>query len=121
MTLDENAMFEEKLDQIKKAGLYRVMKDLQTPQGPWVRIAGRDLLMLSSNSYLGLCSDDRLKKAAAEAAQRVTVIGAGFIGLEMAEQFIRLGKQVTLVELQNLVDGRRITPARCHPDFGRQR
>jgi 8-amino-7-oxononanoate synthase len=76
MTLDENAMFEEKLDQIKKAGLYRVMKDLQTPQGPWVRIAGRDLLMLSSNSYLGLCSDDRLKKAAAEAARRYGV-GAG--------------------------------------------
>jgi NADPH-dependent 2,4-dienoyl-CoA reductase/sulfur reductase-like enzyme/rhodanese-related sulfurtransferase len=41
---------------------------------------------------------DRIKAAAAN-AQRVTVIGAGFIGLEMAEQFVRLGKQVTLVEL----------------------
>ena len=49
-----------------------------------------------------LADMDRIK-AAAEAAQRVTVIGAGFIGLEMAEQFIRLGKQVTLVELQNQV------------------
>ena len=41
---------------------------------------------------------DRIKAAAA-AAQRVTVIGAGFIGLEMAEQFVYLGKQVTLVEM----------------------
>jgi NADPH-dependent 2,4-dienoyl-CoA reductase/sulfur reductase-like enzyme/rhodanese-related sulfurtransferase len=41
---------------------------------------------------------DRIK-AAAVAARRVTVIGAGFIGLEMAEQFVHLGKQVTLVEL----------------------
>lgn len=41
---------------------------------------------------------DRVK-AAAVAARRITVIGAGFIGLEMAEQFIHLGKQVTLVEL----------------------
>jgi NADPH-dependent 2,4-dienoyl-CoA reductase/sulfur reductase-like enzyme/rhodanese-related sulfurtransferase len=41
---------------------------------------------------------DRVKAAAA-AARRITVIGAGFIGLEMAEQFIHLGKQVTLVEL----------------------
>jgi len=41
---------------------------------------------------------DRIKAAAAS-AQRVTLIGAGFIGLEMAEQFVRLGKQVTLVEL----------------------
>jgi NADPH-dependent 2,4-dienoyl-CoA reductase/sulfur reductase-like enzyme/rhodanese-related sulfurtransferase len=41
---------------------------------------------------------DRIK-AAATTAQRVTVIGAGFIGLEMAEQFAHLGKQVTLVEM----------------------
>jgi len=41
---------------------------------------------------------DRIKAAAAS-AQRVTLIGAGFIGLEMAEQFVRLGKRVTLVEL----------------------
>jgi NADPH-dependent 2,4-dienoyl-CoA reductase/sulfur reductase-like enzyme/rhodanese-related sulfurtransferase len=45
---------------------------------------------------------DRIKAAAAS-ARRVTVIGAGFIGLEMAEQFVRLGKQVTLVELQDQV------------------
>lgn len=41
---------------------------------------------------------DRIKAAAAS-AQRVAVIGAGFIGLEMAEQFVHLGKQVTLVEM----------------------
>lgn len=45
---------------------------------------------------------DRIKAAAA-GAQRVTVIGAGFIGLEMAEQFVRLGKRVTLVELLDQV------------------
>jgi NADPH-dependent 2,4-dienoyl-CoA reductase/sulfur reductase-like enzyme/rhodanese-related sulfurtransferase len=45
---------------------------------------------------------DRIKAAAAT-ARRVAVIGAGFIGLEMAEQFVRLGKQVTLVELQDQV------------------
>ena len=41
---------------------------------------------------------DRIKAAAAT-AQRVAVVGAGFIGLEMAEQLVHLGKQVTLVEL----------------------
>jgi NADPH-dependent 2,4-dienoyl-CoA reductase/sulfur reductase-like enzyme/rhodanese-related sulfurtransferase len=41
---------------------------------------------------------DRIKAAAAS-AQRVAVIGAGFIGLEMAEQFVHLKKQVTLVEM----------------------
>lgn len=41
---------------------------------------------------------DRIK-AAATTAQRVTVIGAGFIGLEMTEQLVHLGKDVTLVEM----------------------
>lgn len=41
---------------------------------------------------------DRLKAAAAD-AQLIAVIGAGFIGLEMVEQLVRLGKKVTLVEL----------------------
>lgn len=45
---------------------------------------------------------DRIKTAAAS-ARRVTVIGAGFIGLEMAEQLVRLGKPVALIELQNQV------------------
>jgi NADPH-dependent 2,4-dienoyl-CoA reductase/sulfur reductase-like enzyme/rhodanese-related sulfurtransferase len=45
---------------------------------------------------------DRIK-ATATSARHVTVVGAGFIGLEMAEQFVRLDKQVTLVELQDQV------------------
>ena len=45
---------------------------------------------------------DCIKEAAAT-AQKILVIGAGFIGLEMAEQLIHLGKQVHLVELANQV------------------
>jgi NADPH-dependent 2,4-dienoyl-CoA reductase/sulfur reductase-like enzyme/peroxiredoxin family protein/TusA-related sulfurtransferase/rhodanese-related sulfurtransferase len=45
---------------------------------------------------------DRIKEAATS-AQRVLVIGAGFIGLEMAEQLAHLGKQVHLVELADQV------------------
>jgi len=41
---------------------------------------------------------DRIKTAA-ESAKSVLVIGAGFIGLEMAEQLIHLKKDVTLIEL----------------------
>jgi len=42
---------------------------------------------------------DRIKTATT-AASHVTVIGGGFIGLEMAEQLRHAGKTVTLVELQ---------------------
>lgn len=40
---------------------------------------------------------DRIK-AAAEQAHQILVIGAGFIGLEMAEQLVHLGKSITLIE-----------------------
>ena len=45
---------------------------------------------------------DRIK-AAAQAARRVLVIGAGFIGLEMAEQLRHLGKEVAVVEAADQV------------------
>ena len=45
---------------------------------------------------------DRIKSMI-ESAQRVLVIGAGFIGLEMAEQLIHLGKKVHLVELADQI------------------
>ena len=45
---------------------------------------------------------DRIKAAATQ-ADRVLVIGAGFIGLEMAEQLSALGKSVQLVELAHQV------------------
>jgi NADPH-dependent 2,4-dienoyl-CoA reductase/sulfur reductase-like enzyme len=41
---------------------------------------------------------DRIKEASDEAG-RVLIVGAGFIGLEVAEQLKRLGKEVTVVEL----------------------
>jgi NADPH-dependent 2,4-dienoyl-CoA reductase/sulfur reductase-like enzyme len=42
---------------------------------------------------------DRIIQAAAN-AQHVAIIGAGFIGLEMAEQLHEIGKQVSVIELQ---------------------
>ncbi len=45
---------------------------------------------------------DRIKTAAANASH-VSIIGAGFIGLEMAEQLHAIGKQVSIIELQKQV------------------
>jgi NADPH-dependent 2,4-dienoyl-CoA reductase/sulfur reductase-like enzyme/rhodanese-related sulfurtransferase len=42
---------------------------------------------------------DRIKKAAAK-VDHVAIIGAGFIGLEMAEQLHRIGRKVSVIELQ---------------------
>jgi NADPH-dependent 2,4-dienoyl-CoA reductase/sulfur reductase-like enzyme/rhodanese-related sulfurtransferase len=43
---------------------------------------------------------DRIKGRVDEGAKRVVVVGAGFIGLELAENFVKRGVQTTVVELQ---------------------
>ena len=70
-------MFLDELKRIKESGLYRQMKYLQSPQQPYVKIAGKSYLMLSSNSYLGLCNDPRLKQAAMDAMEKYGVGSGG--------------------------------------------
>ena len=70
-------MFLDELKRIKESGLYRQMKYLQSPQQPYVKIAGKSYLMLSSNSYLGLCNDQRLKQAAMDAMEKYGVGSGG--------------------------------------------
>ena len=64
-----NALFAKKINLIRQAGLYRQMKVCHSPQGARVKALGREVLMLSSNSYLGLCTDTRLKEAARKAIE----------------------------------------------------
>lgn len=67
MTTD--ALFAQKISRIRQAGLYRQMKVCHSPQGARVKAGDREVLMLSSNSYLGLCTDARLKEAARKAVE----------------------------------------------------
>lgn len=66
------------LEDLKGKGLYNVIDPLESPNGPVITINGRELVNLSSNNYLGLATDERLKKAAAEAIEKYGV-GAGAV------------------------------------------
>ncbi|MBL4950665.1 glycine C-acetyltransferase [Neobacillus sp. YIM B02564] len=68
----------ENLEDLKRKGLYNVIDPLESPNGPVITINGKELINLSSNNYLGLATDERLKKAAAEALQKFGV-GAGAV------------------------------------------
>ncbi|MDQ5987175.1 MAG: 8-amino-7-oxononanoate synthase [Syntrophus sp. SKADARSKE-3] len=70
-------LFEKKMEDIKARGLYRRMRYLESPQESHVRMDGRDFILLSSNSYLGLCHDERLRRAAVEAAEKYGVGSGG--------------------------------------------
>jgi NADPH-dependent 2,4-dienoyl-CoA reductase/sulfur reductase-like enzyme/rhodanese-related sulfurtransferase len=46
---------------------------------------------------------DRIVARMAQGAKRVVIVGAGFIGLELAENFVHRGFETTVVELQDQV------------------
>jgi len=55
---------------LRKAGTYKEELVLESPQGPHVRVAGRDVLMLTSNNYLGLANHARIREAQKKAVDR---------------------------------------------------
>jgi len=61
---------EQALEEIRRAGLLREMRVIESAPGARVRLGGRDVLLLCSNDYLGLAEDPRVRTAAAEAAER---------------------------------------------------
>ena len=60
----------EELNALKEAGLYRPLKELQSPQKPRSVINGKEVINLSSNNYLGLADDPRLKEAMIKATEQ---------------------------------------------------
>ncbi|MCK5237424.1 MAG: 8-amino-7-oxononanoate synthase [Deltaproteobacteria bacterium] len=57
----------EKLIELKDKGLIRRIKKVHGPQGKYINIDNKDVLLLCSNDYLGLANDQRLKDAAISA------------------------------------------------------
>jgi glycine C-acetyltransferase len=68
----------EHLEDLKDKGLYNVIDPIESPNGPMIKIGGKELVNLSSNNYLGLATDERLKKVAIEAIKEFGV-GAGAV------------------------------------------
>ncbi|MFT4416244.1 glycine C-acetyltransferase [Fredinandcohnia humi] len=73
-----DSFLQENLDDLKKKGLYNIIDPLQSANGPVIKINGRELINLSSNNYLGLATDDRLKEVA-KAAIDTYGVGAGAV------------------------------------------
>ena len=63
-----DASLQQDLDALRKEGLFRPLRVLESPQMAEVVIAGRRLVNLSSNNYLGLNTHPRLIEAAVKGA-----------------------------------------------------
>src|SRR6266700_1102333 len=69
-------LFKEQLKALRAASLDRHLREISSSQGPQIEIDGRRFVNFSSNDYLGLANDSRLRKAAIEAVNEFGV-GAG--------------------------------------------
>lgn len=68
----------EKIDELKKDGVYRKLPVLETPNQAEVVLNGKKVINLSSNNYLGFANHERLKKAAIAAVENYGA-GAGAV------------------------------------------
>ena len=69
-------LFAEQLQALRARSLHRTLREIDSPQGSIVDLVGKRLINFSSNDYLGLANDARLRDAAAAAIAKFGV-GAG--------------------------------------------
>lgn len=78
MSKSLDSFLELNLNELKDQGLYNEIDPVEGPNGPIIKIGGKDLINLSSNNYLGLATNDELKRIAKEATDKYGV-GAGAV------------------------------------------
>lgn len=71
-------LLNKSLLELKNKGLYNEIEPLESANGPVIKINGEDFINLSSNDYLGLVTEESLKKAAIQAIEKYGV-GAGAV------------------------------------------
>ena len=90
-------LFQEQLRALRARSLERKVREISSAQGPEVQIAGRRLINFSSNDYLGLASDSRLRNAAIGTIKEFGV-GAGASRLVSGTQSPHLGLEAALAK-----------------------
>ncbi len=70
MDLFEKCFRYDEPQRAMEAGIYPYFHALETGQDTEVVMSGRNIIMLGSNNYMGLVSDERLKKAAIAAVEK---------------------------------------------------
>jgi glycine C-acetyltransferase len=91
MALSALDFVHQEIEELKRQGVYRPLRVLSSPQGPRAVIDGHRVINLSSNDYLGLANDPRLRQAAIAATERYgagtaavrTIIGTLDLHLEL--------------------------------------
>lgn len=97
------------LMELEQKGLYRKLPVITGPTGARAVINGKEVINLSSNNYLGLATDPRLKEAAIKAVEKYgagagavrTIIGTLDIHEEMEAKLAKFKKAEAVIVFQS--------------------
>lgn len=78
VSMSFQTFLEGNLQNLRDQGLYNEVDVLESDNGPRITIEGKQYINLSSNNYLGLATDERLKQVATDAVNEWGV-GAGAV------------------------------------------
>ncbi|MDI3472240.1 MAG: glycine C-acetyltransferase [Thermotogaceae bacterium] len=103
------SIFTKELESLKEAGLFVNIRTLESAQGAWLKINGRDVLNLCSNNYLGLANNERLKEAAKKAVDEWgvgpgavrTIAGTMKLHEELEKKLAEFKKVEAVIALQS--------------------
>lgn len=99
----------ENLNELREKGLYRRLPVITGPTGPRAVVNGKQVINLSSNNYLGLAGDERLKEAAIKATEKYgagagavrTIIGTLDIHEELEDKLAKFKKAEAVIVFQS--------------------
>ena len=94
-----NEFLSSNLQDLKDNGLYNEINVVRGANGPVIDIDGKELINLSSNNYLGLATDEKLKKAAKETIDSHGV-GAGAVRTINGTLDVHVELEETLAEFK---------------------
>ncbi len=63
----------DEIENLKKEGLYIIIRTIESPQGAWIVVDGKKVLNLCSNNYLGFANHPSLRERAKEAIEKFGV------------------------------------------------
>ena len=93
--------FRDELDQLRARSLLRRLREIGSAQGPNVELVGQHLVNFSSNDYLGLAADKRLRAAATHAIEQFGV-GAGASRLVSGTQSPHVALERVIAKWKNV-------------------
>ncbi len=106
---NKTAWIEEEIAALKEAGLFNVIRTIESPMDAWVTIDGQPRLNFCANNYLGLANHPRLREAAKKAIDAYgigpgavrTIAGTMGLHIELEKRLAEFKRAEACISLQS--------------------